>query len=671
MAKETKTYLGSKKERKTDLGFKNEEPEVVAKDFNLFYRPDEMTVDPAVDTFVKSLDAYVKGAGTKGVLLAEHKEKELSVAEAVQERAKNKKDLKSAVESGQIDENANPYLIEKYKELDLNEKAREFKSKLYEQYEALGMSENSNAGEFDSFYKNQLEKFIKDNELLNYDAIELNNGFFKNTDKIRNSLENTHNQTQLGKIGERYKEGLKNNIINEIEEANDGDATTVPKLGETINKIIQENIHLRDGTQLRDIVLDAVSDWIKNTDDFEYADEVLDNLMKYVEGGTNKFENIGVVKNKIDALKEELLKERNSFNDENIKVYNNKVNIGKIEIREKLAEKMKEGTKFQTGTGKEYTEPFNFYAWRKTDEYLNLMPEVQEEAKKYYSSMSGSFKGTTDANVLTEIWKRIEKGDVYGEGGADKFLEANKDLFSKADYEKFKTKTIPNAFYTTGDELTKHPIVKDFDTLAKDWMRSGLVVDKTTAFLRYKDWEEEIFKWMKDNPLTNYKSKTERAEKFEAFVKEKMKNFSLTGLEEPYVPPNSNEEKFVPPNSNEEKFVPPDSNEEKYVPPKGKAELQVDISNVEIIPSNLIHSHAINEYKKKHPNAISQFEYNEIQSDPDYKVDLETVIIIPKDLTRGHQINIFKKKNPNAISQRTYDRIKKKQSKFNKKAKNK
>jgi hypothetical protein len=100
---------------------------------------------------------------------------------------------------------------------------------------------------------------------------------------------------------------------------------------------------------------------------------------------------------------------------------------------------------------------------------------------------------------------------------------------------------------------------------------------------------------------------------------------------------------------------------------EGKAELQVDISNVEIIPSNLIHSHAINEYKKKNPNAITQSDYNKIQSDPDYKVDLETVTIIPKDLKHSNLINQYKKKNPNAITQQTYDRIKKKQLKFNKK----
>ena len=56
----------------------------------------------------------------------------------------------------------------------------------------------------------------------------------------------------------------------------------------------------------------------------EHAEEVLESLMDYVDGGTNKFKNIGVVKNKIDALRKHLTEESNEFNDEEVKVYNNK-----------------------------------------------------------------------------------------------------------------------------------------------------------------------------------------------------------------------------------------------------------------------------------------------------------------------------------------------------------
>ena len=104
---------------------------------------------------------------TKGAFAAEKKEKDINEAEAKKLWEQGKKDLKSAVESGQIDENANPYLIDKYKELDLNGKAREFKNELFRKYEELGLSEDNSADGFDSFYRKSLEDFMKTNELLN------------------------------------------------------------------------------------------------------------------------------------------------------------------------------------------------------------------------------------------------------------------------------------------------------------------------------------------------------------------------------------------------------------------------------------------------------------------------------------------------------------------------
>ena len=82
------------RERKTDIGLQPEESQVVARDFNLFYKPDEMTVDPAVDSFVKSLDAFAKGALTKGAFAAEKKEKDINEAEAKKLWEQGKKDLK-------------------------------------------------------------------------------------------------------------------------------------------------------------------------------------------------------------------------------------------------------------------------------------------------------------------------------------------------------------------------------------------------------------------------------------------------------------------------------------------------------------------------------------------------------------------------------------------------
>ena len=70
--------LFSKAKRKTpDLDLTPEASQVVARDFNLFYKAEEEPVDPTVGIFLKSLDDFVNQAGTKMVIAGEKKEKEV------------------------------------------------------------------------------------------------------------------------------------------------------------------------------------------------------------------------------------------------------------------------------------------------------------------------------------------------------------------------------------------------------------------------------------------------------------------------------------------------------------------------------------------------------------------------------------------------------------------
>ena len=109
--------LFSKGKRKTpDLDLTPEASQVVARDFNLFYKPEEEPVDPTVGIFLKSLDDFVNQAGTKMVMAGEKKLKDVGEAEAKKQRVESQKSFKKAVEAGEIDKNANPYLIDKYKQ---------------------------------------------------------------------------------------------------------------------------------------------------------------------------------------------------------------------------------------------------------------------------------------------------------------------------------------------------------------------------------------------------------------------------------------------------------------------------------------------------------------------------------------------------------------------------
>jgi hypothetical protein len=537
MAKDLNSLFSSNKRKTPELDLTPEAPQVVARDFNLFYKSEEAPVDPTIGVFLKSLDNFVNQAGTKMVMAKEKKLKDVGEAEAKKQRVESQKSFKKAVEAGEIDENANPYLIDKYKELDLNAKARKFQENLYKQYEKLGVSEDNSEGAFERFYNSQLEKFIKENEIASYDALTLNNGFFKKTDAIRNGLNNTHQQTQLSKIGANYKKSFKENIIGAIENNNNGDEDNIENIGKEINKLIKDNLHLRDGTKLRDFVLEGVEEWITNTNDFEYAEDVLDYLMQYVDGGTAPFEKIGVVKNKIDRLREVLLKEKNSFEKENVDSYNNSVNVGKANVRETITDLVS-------------NPEFNYYEWTKTDAYLNLKPEVKKEADTFYTSLKEPFATTTSTELFLEIHQKIREGNLFNnEGNASDLLNENRRFFSKSDFISL-SKKIDIAFFTTGDPLRNHPSFKDFDEAANTWLRNTMQsFEHSKNLKRYGNWRTEIFEWMADHPLKGEEfngNKTKRKDAFKIYVDKQLENFSLTGLEEEF-DSSLIEEDFKPP----------------------------------------------------------------------------------------------------------------------------
>ena len=87
--------LFSKAKRKTpDLDLAPEASQVVARDFNLFYKAEEEPVDPTVGIFLKSLDDFVNQAGTKMVMAGEKKLKDVGEAEAKKQRVESQKSFK-------------------------------------------------------------------------------------------------------------------------------------------------------------------------------------------------------------------------------------------------------------------------------------------------------------------------------------------------------------------------------------------------------------------------------------------------------------------------------------------------------------------------------------------------------------------------------------------------
>ena len=105
----------------TGLNLTPELPEVLSRDFNLFYTPQKEPEIAGLKEFTSALDNFVNSGGTKAVLASEAQDKKINSAQAQQDYVQNKLAFKEAIKAGQIEATANPYYLEKYKELTNND----------------------------------------------------------------------------------------------------------------------------------------------------------------------------------------------------------------------------------------------------------------------------------------------------------------------------------------------------------------------------------------------------------------------------------------------------------------------------------------------------------------------------------------------------------------------
>ena len=304
----------AKKRTTPELNLTPELPEVVSRDFNLFFKPDPEPEIAGLKEFTRSLDNFVNDAGTKIVIGKELEQKNINVAQAQKDYIENKKKFRDAVKDGEIDETANPYYIEKYKELTLNEMANKFSDSLNKNYVDKKVLNDLRDGAFDTFYKSELDAFIKENNLGFFTPMELESGFFSETSSYRNILENRHKQNQLSKFKEDFKDKTNSRIYGILESAKDfdndefydDDGSGTTRLNFLKNKLNKEIGSIFDvtgkGDEVVDNIIDGLANYVEKSDDFEYSKFLVEVLPSILKSGTNTFENIGRVKEAQETL---------------------------------------------------------------------------------------------------------------------------------------------------------------------------------------------------------------------------------------------------------------------------------------------------------------------------------------------------------------------------------
>ena len=481
--------------RKTPtLDLTPELPEVVSRDFNLFYRPEAEPEIAGMKEFTASLDNFVNGAGSAMVIASTVKEKKVNSAQAVKDYAENKIKFRDAVKSGQIDKTANPFYLEKYKELSLNEYASEFNSVLVKRYGDLDVKTDITEGSFDNFYQDTLKKFVADKGLGTFEALDLEKGFFKETSNYRASLEAQHQQTQLELFKTKFNEKVKNRVVGIVQKYKDykldptvdGDATNIYELiANDINTEIKSLIEVGDnGRDVIDTAFAGLAEYVTVATDIEFAKKLIRNVPKFLTGGTDTVENIGRIKVKQEELYNAL-----------------------IESAEE--KKKKENDFITTSQTSERLNTYNYLESQKNNPDFNL-EEYKNDPRRSNQEIiainqfkeDSKIKGAKedDFNVIVEIEELLSER---------KFLEAH-DLVSQAFRNGDITPTTKNNYHNTriasSRDFKDHPLfnsvrpvnegLKSLDSILASNASGG---DKMKASNSKIYIQDKLYLWIQEN----------------------------------------------------------------------------------------------------------------------------------------------------------------------------
>ena len=508
-----------------DLNLEPEEQKVLSTDFNLFYVPQEEPLPSGVKEFTASLENFVNGGASKAVIGSEVKMKKSEQAKALKDYQENKGKFRDAVKNGEIDKTANPYYLEKYKELTLNSFANEFSEKILEMYENSGVKKDLTEGAFEKFYKENLSKFIKEKNLGFFTPEELEGGFFKETSSYRNQLEATHKQNLLNEFNKDFDNKIKERIIGTFEKYKTWDTdklseaeiqagvTKWDKISEVLQGEIQSLFDVTgNGRDVVDTIFDGLELYVTSTDDYEFALQVIQQIPQRLIAGTDTIAGIGRLKNKQEELKALLIEKQNEKINNQVQFEKNKDAFEGVQTHNFLEDALKKDSNF------------NITQWINDPKRSDAERIAGEQYKKSLLFDGGN---SDDIDIIKDIEKFLNNGE-YAEASKLAYEALQSGKIRKATYQSYKSTVIPNAQNLKGnvyfDDIYISGQFKAFEKI----ITSGVSNTYSDAITVRATMRKKLLAWLEANKDNQkYEGKLGEIQKQEDFNAEFDKNMTL------------------------------------------------------------------------------------------------------------------------------------------------
>ncbi len=479
----------------TNLNLTPELPQVTSRDFNLFYAPQKEPDIAGLKELTTALDSFINGAGAKAEIAGEMQQKAVNSAQAELDYNTNKQTFADKVKAGEIPLQANPYYIEKYKDLTLKSHASEFSTLLSQEYADKGISKYPDPNTFDNFYTATLKKFVADKGLSSFNPIELEKSFFQETSKFRNQLENINRQSQIEKFKENFDIKMNVVILKTIDKYKGFGNSPVDDPNVDKFELIAKDINLEladlksfgaNGKDLNILTRDALKTYVANVrpEDYKFAKQLVMQLPQYLSGGTDTFDRTAKAK----ALQDELMTILNSKANEKFHT-DNALNKGQ-------QEKVSLDSYNFLEEEKRNNPNFDVTAWLNAPERTSAEKKGGAEFIKDQTFDGGK---TSNPEVLRKADLMLSNGD--GNKAWDYLKEQFRAGQITSDvYRKYVKDHIPDAQKGEGNYALTNDFVRNdlskIDALIKDSKDKATLDDATEAKILL---QRKITKWWSVN----------------------------------------------------------------------------------------------------------------------------------------------------------------------------
>ena len=501
----------------------NQMPEMTIEtvDYNMFYKPDVKPVSSGLRELSKSLASLVPSL-TNYAITEEIKQSEKEKNKAIADYNSNKGAFKELVKSGKIPEGANPHYFNKMMELDLTNKARQFKNEFDLFASENKLEENLTPDAWNEAYETKLKEFFEREKISNYDQIAQSKAFFNQTSAFRNEREQQFMAKRMAFIQKNTQNNAIKNYAGMFIEAQSDRLSNE----ELFKQIGAETKSFMDtgtsGERANDLFISGFKKYLEVVNDqegFDYARQVLDGLGN-LKLGTGFFAgDKGRRRNEVVRL--ELIEELNA---KEIEFYegNKKRNTIKEDVRKQNLEL----DYFQEYNKEDFDLPLFINQKILDEDSGEIKNKFSNKDKLYFRTLNKAVIESTrvsesSISAIVEL-ENLKDENIYKV--RDRALELAKDgQLSLADFKLFSTSAQTKLLYERNIYFLQSAPFQDYMSIFKDKNNSStqLGIELTAIKNRFTG---NVTQWFEENKDDDqYKGKPRAFQKaLDAEVKEQL-----------------------------------------------------------------------------------------------------------------------------------------------------